>query len=251
MKTLTKNAKLTKMMKLSNLEETLLREKFADGDGYLDALSRLESGEPLAYILGEWYFYDETYKVTPDCLIPRPETEHLVEWLIENLPENGTFADLCTGSGCIAISTLVHRKDLNAVAIDISDRAIEIAKQNALYNGVSDRISFIQADVLMDEPLKKRKFNAIVSNPPYIKTDIIDTLSVQVKNEPRIALDGGADGLDFYRVIFGKNRQNIACGGSIICEIGYDQGEALKQLFGCQILKDYSGNDRIALLNID
>ncbi len=239
------------MMKLSNLEETLLREKFADGDGYLDALSRLESGEPLAYILGEWYFYDETYKVSPDCLIPRPETEHIVEWLIKNLPENGRFADLCTGSGCIAISTLVHRKDLNAIAVDISEKALEIAQHNAALNGVSDRISFVKADILQEAPLGKDLFDAIVSNPPYIKSDVIDTLSVQVKNEPRIALDGGADGLEFYRVLFDRYKANAKINGAIICEIGYDQGETLNKLFGCRILKDYSGNDRVALLIIN
>ncbi len=238
-------------MKLSNLEETLLREKFADDEGYCGAVRRMENGEPLAYILGEWYFYDETYKVSPDCLIPRPETEHLVEWLIKNLPINGTFADLCTGSGCIAISTLVHRKDLTAVAVDISDKALKIAKENAIMNGVSDRISFICADVLYDSPLGETKFDAVVSNPPYIRSDIIDTLSIQVKNEPRIALDGGCDGLDFYRVLFDRYKQNVCHNGTVICEIGYDQGQVLKELFDCQVMKDYSGNDRIAILNIN
>ncbi len=235
-------------MKLSNLEETLLREKFSDDETYNKALERLANGEPFAYVLGEWYFYDETYRVSPDCLIPRPETEHLVEWLIKNLPQNGVFADLCTGSGCIAISTLAHRKDLTAVAVDISENALEIAKLNAVLNGVSDRISFVQADILNDEFLLERKFHVIVSNPPYIRSDVIDTLSVQVKNEPRIALDGGNDGLDFYRVIFSKYVNNVRRNGAVICEIGYDQGQALRQLFGCQIMRDYSGNDRIALL---
>ncbi len=238
-------------MKLSNLEETLLREKFADNNDYLAAIGRLENGEPLAYILGEWYFYDETYKVSQDCLIPRPETEHLVEWLIKNLPHNGVFADLCSGSGCIAISTLAHRKDLNAVAVDISEKALEIAKMNAVLNGVDGRISFVQADILRNEPLGAQKFDAIVSNPPYIQSAVIDTLSVQVKKEPRIALDGGSDGLDFYRVLFGRYKKNVKRGGSIICEIGYDQGQTLKELFSCQIMKDYSGNDRIALLYVN
>lgn len=238
-------------MKLSNLEQTLLKEKFQDGISYRQALLRLENGEPFAYVIGEWYFYDETYKVSPDCLIPRPETEHLVEWLIKNLPQNGTFADLCTGSGCVAISTLAHRKDLTAVAVDISDKALELAKQNALINGVSDRIGFLCADVLLGSSLGNSRFDAIVSNPPYIKTDVIDTLSPQVKCEPLIALDGGLDGLDFYRVIYSRYKENVKRGGNIICEIGYDQGEDLTALFGCQIMKDYSANDRIAILNIE
>ena len=237
-------------MKLSNLEESLLREKFKDGEAYDGAISRLQNGEPFAYVIGEWYFYDETYKVSPDCLIPRSETEHLVEWLIKNVPQNGTFADLCTGSGCIAISTLVHRKDLKAVALDISERALEIAKENAIINGVSDRITFISGDVLGGCALGDSVYNVIVSNPPYIQTSVIDTLTEQVKKEPMIALDGGTDGLDFYRVIFDRYTKNVISGGAVICEIGYDQGEALKELFGASIFKDYSGNDRIALLNI-
>ncbi len=238
-------------MKLSNLEENLLREKFTSEDDYNKAVARLEKGEPLAYILGEWYFYDETYKVSPDCLIPRPETEHLVEWLINNLPKNSVFADLCTGSGCIAISTLAHRPDLIAVAVDISEKALEIAKKNAILNSVSDRITFICSDVINDTSLGESQFDVIVSNPPYIQSEVIDTLSVQVKNEPKIALDGGNDGLDFYRVLYTKYKKNVKVGGAIICEIGYDQGQILYDLFGCKITKDYSGNDRIALLTIN
>ncbi len=238
-------------MKLSNLEESLLREKFPDNKSYNDALARLQKGEPFAYVIGEWYFYNETYKVSPDCLIPRPETEHLVEWLIKNLPHEAVFADLCTGSGCIAISTLVHRPDLTAVAVDISQNALEIAKHNATLNGVSERITFICGDVLKSKPLGEAEFDAIVSNPPYIRSEVIDTLSVQVKNEPRIALDGGDDGLDFYRVLYSAYKENVKPSGSIICEIGYDQGEALRNLFCCEIMKDYSGNDRIALLTVN
>ncbi len=237
-------------MKLTKLEEQLLSEKFPSEVEYNAALSRLEGGEPLAYILGEWYFYNETYKVSPDCLIPRPETEHIVDELIRVLPKNARFADLCTGSGCIAISVLCHRPDVTAVAVDISDKAIAIAKENAILNGVSDRISFICADILNDESLGAEIFDAISSNPPYICSAVIDTLQEQVKREPRIALDGGADGLDFYRVIFNKYSKNVKCGGKIICEIGYDQGKSLFESFGCRIIKDYSSNDRVAILDI-
>lgn len=238
------------MMKLSKLEEELLSEKFPSKVEYNAALSRLERGEPLAYILGEWYFYDERYKVSPNCLIPRPETEHIVDELIRVLPKNARFADLCTGSGCIAISVLCHRPDVTALAVDISDKAIAIAKENAILNGVSDRISFICADILNNEPLGAEKFDAISSNPPYICSEIIDTLDEQVKKEPRIALDGGNDGLDFYRVIFNRYIKNVKRGGMIICEIGYDQGSSVSEAFGCRIFKDYSSNDRIAILDI-
>lgn len=126
---------------ISERDRSILREKFPDEDAFRAALTRLENREPLAYIIGEWYFYDEVYKVSPDCLIPRPETEHVVEFLIKNLPPNGFFADLCTGSGCIAISTLVHRPDCRAVAVDISESALAVAKVSES-NGVSDRITF-------------------------------------------------------------------------------------------------------------
>lgn len=237
-------------MKLSKLEERLLKEKFPSDIEYNTALTRLKEGEPLAYILGEWYFYNETYKVSSDCLIPRPETEHVVDELIRVLPENGRFTDLCTGSGCIAISVLCHRPDVAAVAVDISDKAIAIAKENAALNGVSDRISFICADIVKCDPLGAETFDAISSNPPYIRSSVIDTLQEQVKREPRIALDGGEDGLDFYRIIFNKYRKNIHNGGKIICEIGYDQGKILSETFGCRILKDYSHNDRVAVLDL-
>ena len=241
---------MKKTMKLSKLEEQLLSEKFPSETEYNAALLRLEDGEPLAYILGEWYFYNETYKVSPDCLIPRPETEHIVDELIRVLPKNARFADLCTGSGCIAISVLCHRPDITAIAVDISDKAITIAKQNAVLNGVSDRISFICANILKDDPLGAELFDAISSNPPYICSSVIDTLQEQVKREPRIALDGGADGLDFYRAIFGKYTNNVKSGGKIVCEIGYDQGKSLSEAFGCRIIKDYSSNDRVAILDV-
>ena len=189
-------------------------------------------------------------KVNENCLIPRPDTEHLVDYLIKNLPKNAVFADLCTGSGCIAISVLAHRKDVTAVAVDISEGAISIAKENSVINSVSDRITFICSDILSDNPLNDGIFDAIVSNPPYIKTDVIDTLEPEVRNEPRIALDGGKDGLDFYKRIFTEYRKNVSPGGFIITEIGYDQGRDILDLFGCEIHKDYGGKDRVAILHI-
>ena len=238
------------MRELSRLEEELLIEHFKTDAEYKNAIDRLDNREPLAYIIGEWYFYDEKYKVNENCLIPRPDTEHLVDYLIKNLPKNAVFADLCTGSGCIAISVLAHRKDVTAVAVDISEGAISIAMENSVINSVSDRITFICSDILSDNPLNDGIFDAIVSNPPYIKTDVIDTLEPEVRNEPRIALDGGKDGLDFYKRIFTEYRKNVSPGGFIITEIGYDQGPQVQDLFGCQISKDYGGNDRIAILHI-
>lgn len=237
-------------MRLSKLEEELLRERFPIQSDYDAAIDRLSDHEPLAYILGEWYFYDQVYKVSPDCLIPRPETEHLVDELIKRSPQNAIIADLCTGSGCITISTLCHRIDITAVSVDISVPALSIAKENAIKNGVEKRITFKQADVLKGNALDNNLYDVIVSNPPYIKSELIDKLQEEVLREPRIALNGGNDGLDFYNVIFTKYRDNVKKGGMIICEIGYDQGEELKNKFGVEIIKDYSGNDRIAILYV-
>lgn len=235
-------------MNLTRLEEELLREKFPEKSDYDEALKRLVNREPLAYILGEWYFYSEKYKVSPDCLIPRPETEHLVDSVIKLAPKDAYIADLCTGSGCIAISTLCHRPDIKALCVDISGKALEIAKYNAKANNVSNRMEFINNDVLSGEVLNDKLFDIIVSNPPYIVSSVIDTLQPEVHFEPRLALDGGADGLDFYRVLFTEYKKNVKDGGYIICEIGYDQGDSMRSLYGCEILKDYSGNDRVAIL---
>lgn len=235
-------------IEISERDKRLLAEKFPDPAAHDEALKRLANREPLAYILGEWYFYDEVYRVSPDCLVPRPETEHLVDELIHRLPQGGCFADLCTGSGCIAISVLAHRKDVTAIAVDVSEKALALAKENAVANGVDDRVTFMKADLLTENPLEGAVFDAIVSNPPYIVSSVIDTLAPEVLCEPRIALDGGEDGLLFYRRIFSAFTDNVKDGGYILCEIGYDQGEAMKEQFGCTIKKDYSGNDRVAIL---
>ncbi len=236
--------------KISERDDRLLREKFGDGTEYNAARKRYEIGEPLAYILGEWYFYGEVYKVSPDCLIPQPDTEHLVDKLIKLLPINGRFADLCTGSGCIAISSLAHRKDSSAVAVDISDGALMLACENAGINGVSERLELKKADILKQSALGDDTFDIIVSNPPYIKTDVIKTLDSEVRAEPLIALDGGRDGLDFYRAIIGRYSKNVKKGGYMILEIGYDQADDIKKLCDCEIFKDYGGNDRVAVIRL-
>ena len=232
---------------LSKRDEDLLREKFPSQPKYEQAVRRLENREPLAYVLGEWYFYDEVYRVSSDCLVPRPDTEHLVDELIRRLPHGAVFADLCTGSGCIAISTLVHRPDCRAVAVDLSEAALTIAEENAARNGVSERIAFHRADVLAGSALSNTQFDAIVSNPPYIASSVIDTLEPEVLHEPRMALDGGEDGLVFYRILTRQYRENVKHSGFFLFEIGYDQGEALKALCPCKIKKDYGGNDRLAI----
>ena len=170
-----------------------------------------------------------------------------MEELIRRLPKEAIFADLCTGSGCIAISTLAHRPDCRAVAVDLSEEALAIARENAVLNGVSNRITFLHADVLSGNALGDALFDAVVSNPPYIVSDVIDTLEPEVLCEPRMALDGGKDGLQFYRVLTRDYGRNVKQDGFLLFEIGYDQGDALKALCSCEVKRDYSGNDRIVL----
>ncbi len=235
---------------ISPRDLAFLKEKFKEESELGLAIDRLRNHEPLAYVLGEWYFYREVYTVSKDCLIPRSDTEHLVEQAIKLLPHGGKFADLCTGSGCIAISTLAARTDATAVCCDISKGALSLAEQNAKRNNVSDRLEIRNGDILSEDVLSGEMYDMILSNPPYIESDIIDTLQAEVRHEPRIALDGGSDGLVFYRRLLSCYKYHIKKGGYLIMEIGYNQGESLKQLCGCEIIKDYGGNDRVAVLKI-
>ena len=217
------------------------------------ALERLDNGECAAYIIGEWYFWRHTFKLNRSCLIPRPDTEHVVEEAIKRIPKNSVFADLCTGSGCIAISILADRPDLRAVAIDISNEALDAARENARLIGVSDRITFICADLLSADPLNNDRFSAIVSNPPYIRSHVIADFP-SLASEPRIALDGGDDGLVFYRRFVCDLAEHLDKCGSFIFEIGFDQGEDIASIaeghgFSCEVKKDYGSNDRVAILS--
>lgn len=226
------------------------------GEALERAVSRREAHEPLQYILGEWEFYRQRYEVSPDCLIPRQDTELLVEEAILRIPKDGFFADLCTGSGCIAVSTLAERTDLRALAVELSEGALKIAIKNAARNGVSDRFCAERGDVLaLSQELMARypKPDAILSNPPYIRTDVLETLSDEVKKEPRMALDGGADGMLFYRALVALAEKWLAPNGFCLFEIGYDQGEEIMALarengFRCTVKKDLGGNDRVAYL---
>lgn len=250
----TEKADMTDCTELLRLtpEERLLREYFPAPEAQKEARRRLADGEPLAYILGEWSFYGEVYTVTPDVLIPRSDTEILVERLIRDLPQNGRFLDLCTGSGCVAISVAAHRPDLTCVAVDISAAALDIARKNAARNGVTERIRFVRGDVLGDLPDAGDGFCAIAANPPYIDSAVVDTLSEQVRREPRLALDGGADGMDFYRAILSRHLSRLTPDGMLYFEIGYDQAEKITRLCAprpCRILRDYGGNDRVAVIS--
>lgn len=221
------------------------------------AVERRAGRFPLQYLLGEWQFYRQTYRISPGCLIPRSDTEILVEEAIRKLPKGAFFADLCTGSGCIAISILCERPDTAALAADLSDEALAIAAENAERNGVGNRLILRKADLLTEGPEKWSADlptpTAILSNPPYICTKELDRLSPEVQAEPRMALDGGQDGLTFYRKLLSLAGKWLLPGGFCLFEIGYDQAEKIRKLSEeyfavCDILRDFGGNDRVAFL---
>ena len=224
-------------------------------EGLKDAVRRRAAHYPLQYILGEWSFYRQTYEVSPDCLIPRSDTEILVEEAIRRLPRGAHFADLCTGSGCIAISTLCERPDTTAYAIDKFEATLALAMRNASKNGVANRLVLSVADVLEDGALPRdMQFDAILSNPPYIRTTVVQELAPELSAEPVAALDGGEDGLLFYRAILQNGKKHLKAGGFFLFEIGFDQAEDITRLAKdagyptCKIIKDLSGNDRVALI---
>ena len=223
----------------------------ADEKTEVAILKRAER-EPLQYILGTVDFYRERYEVTPDCLIPRQETELLVELATKLLPSGAKFIDLCTGSGCVAISILKNTVGTSAVATDISEKALKIAAKNAELNGVCDRVSFKESDALNEAV--EGEFFAVVSNPPYVLSSVYERLAPEIAFEPRGAfVGGGVDGADFYRAIVRIWHGRIPKGGFILFEIGFDQaavllGIAEEYSMSCEIKKDYSGNDRMALL---
>jgi len=229
-------------------EQKLLHEYFPDDDDFAAASARVKNGEPLAYIIGEWGFYGEMYTVTPAVLIPRPDTETLVEQAIRLMPDSGRMLDLCTGSGCVGISSLCHTNLTSADLLDISPDALDVARVNAERNGVSARLTFIQGDVRTYTPAQH--YDIITANPPYIRTNVIDTLSEQVRREPRIALDGGVDGLEFYRVLL---ERYIAHCSYLVFEIGYDQRYDISCLCvayskNVEFFKDLGGNFRVAVV---
>lgn len=235
-------------------EARLLCEAF-QGDALEAALTRRLTHYPLQYILGEWHFYREVYEVNESCLIPRSDTEILVELAIKRLRNGARFLDLCTGSGCVAISTLAARPDTSAVAVDLFPETLALATRNAAKNNVADRFTPRQYDILKspDATFGTACFDAILSNPPYILDSVIPSLQPEVGYEPRAALAGGADGLDFYRAILQNWRKLLTPDGMMLFEIGYDQAEALRALaatadFECTIQRDYGGLDRVAVL---
>ncbi len=227
-------------------------EDYTD-EALLLAVERRCEHYPLQYLIGKWWFARCEFEVNEDCLVPRPDTETVVEEAMRLLPEGASFADLCTGSGCIAIALCDLRVDTRGRAVELYPKTLALAERNAVRNRVSDRLEFLLGDVLSGEVLGEEKYFAIISNPPYIRSDVIETLESEVLCEPRAALDGGEDGLIFYRTIVEKYQNNLVSDGCFIFEIGYDQADDLKTIaekngFSCLIKKDLGGRDRVAVL---
>ena len=217
------------------------------------AVKKRAEGYPLQYILGKWWFWDCEFDLSADCLIPRADTEIIVERAIKILPRDAEFADLCAGSGCIGVSILHTRKDTFCDAYELYPKTLQIAQHNAKKNGVEKRYNGILGDVLKTDTLGDKKYHAIISNPPYIRSHIVPTLSREVGYEPKAALDGGLDGLIFYRAIIDNFYNNLYDGGIFIFEIGYDQAVDLISIANqrnlkIEVIKDLSKNDRCVII---
>lgn len=216
-----------------------------------DIVTRRKKREPLQYILGSWNFMGLDFYVEPEVLIPRPDTEILVECALKELHDGMRILDLCTGTGCVVLSLLNYSNGCTGVGIDISDHAIELAKKNATRLGldIPEKLSIIKSDLYEKVD---GNFDIIVSNPPYIDTAVIATLEAEVKDyEPHLALDGGEDGLDIVRRIVDNAMEYLTPGGFLMMEIGADQGERTCQIMTeagfteVECVKDLAGLDRV------
>ena len=228
----------------NNLVDANLEEK------YLVLIDEIIQGKPLQYITNSQEFMKLNFYVDENVLIPQPDTEILVEKAIDIIKKskNISILDLCTGSGAIAVSIKKYMKNATVCASDISKKALEIAKLNAKNNDTD--IHFIESD--MFENIKNIEFDLIVSNPPYIETKELKRLPKDVQNEPRLALDGGEDGLTYYRIIRDEGYKFLKNNGVILLEIGYNQNKTVVDLFkennnykNIEIYKDLSNIDRV------
>ena len=224
---------------------------------YLEEIKILKKGVPIEHITHQKEFMKLSFFVDKNVLIPRQDTEILVEEVINIAKKNNEkkILDLCTGSGAIAVSLAKYLPQAEITAIDISNEALKIAKKNAISNNVENQITFISSDMFTN--LNEEKFDIIVSNPPYIKTNVIKNLDIQVQNEPYIALDGGKDGLDFYKKIINQSYQYLKYNGYLCLEIGFDQKidvieliENTESFTGTYSKKDLFDNDRIIVTRL-
>lgn len=237
---------------LTTLDDVLEAQEW---NKFIEYITRRLSLEPLQYIIGEQVFMSLCFRVTPAVLVPRAETELLVNEVIKMKRQRANILDLCTGSGTIAVSLAYYMPDCQVTAIDISADALGVAEENAAINSVGDRIEFLCGD--MFSPLAgNSSFDIITCNPPYINAAEYHELSADVKKEPRLALYGGTDGLDFYRLIGAKAKQFMSKKGVLLVEIGWQQGTEVKEIFEkngfnkVKIIKDWNGHDRIVTCTV-
>jgi release factor glutamine methyltransferase len=240
---------------ISHAEDQLTPTEF---ESFRDAIERRAEGEPLQYITGCQDFYGREFRVSPETLIPRPETELLVESALELMGDSKSESRICdvgTGSGCIAITLLCERAKALAVAVDVSPSALAIAKQNAIDRGVGSRINFAISDCFDSLPQDAVPFDLIVSNPPYVAANVVDGLQREVKNhEPMIALTPGPDGLSIIRRLIAEAPRFLREDGFLLLEIGFDQGESVQRLVDARqwqlvdIRPDLQGIPRIVIL---
>ncbi len=223
-------------------EDLIIMKKFAD------MLWQIKSGEPLQYVIGRWDFYESEFHVGRGVLIPRPETEELTELVIDNAKRlcSPVVFDLCSGSGCIGISIAKALPSSTVYCVEKSEEALQYLLKNA--ESISN-VKVVNSDI--NYPSDIGNADIIVSNPPYIKSSDLSSLQREVQFEPSMALDGGADGLDFYRIIAEKWNSNLKENGMLFLEIGEDQGEAVYEILEKQgfkeieVIKDMYGNNRM------
>lgn len=212
---------------ISHAEDALSDEELKS---LASAVARRATGEPAQYITGTQDFYGRAFRVTSDVLIPRPETELLVEAALQVMKADSVICDVGTGSGCIAITLLCERRDARAVALDISEAALDVARQNARTLLGENRIEFLTSDCFSGLD-SKRKFDLIISNPPYVSASMLPGLQREVRDyEPLVALSPGADGLSVIRRLLAEAPQFLREDGHLLMEIGFDQGETVQRL---------------------
>jgi release factor glutamine methyltransferase len=212
----------------------------SEKDSFSEYLNRRANREPLQYIRGHQEFYALDFDVTPDVLIPRPETEILVENAIKDLQEveTASFCEVGVGSGCISVSILHELPSATAVGLDVSDKALKITQRNAEKHSVSSRLRLVKSDVF--EALSDQQFDMIVSNPPYVPQDDFDSLQAEVRDfEPQIALTDGSNGLSIIERIVLQAPQFLRSKGGLLMEIGFGQAESVEKMFDREVWREF------------